>query len=99
MLLDNDPLSYQVATMSREHLELHGNRVGFVLQKAETIDSGPVNRGEVGVVGFVAGIGGESILLGGEGMDDADLESCLAEATLDRSVVASSALDKRRSGP
>src|SRR5947209_4702637 len=93
LLLDNDPLSYQVATMPGEHLKLHGNRVGFVLQEAESIDSGPVNRREVGVVGFVAGIGGESILLGGVGMDDANLESCRAEGTLDRSVVASGALD------
>ena len=42
---------------------------------------------------LLPGSAGWRILLGGEGMDDADLEPGLAEGALDRSVVASGALD------
>ena len=49
--------------------------------------------GEVGVVSFVAGIGGLAILLGGVGVKDADFESRFGEGTLDRAVVASRPLD------
>ena len=93
LLLDDDPLSHQVAAVPGQQLEPDGDRVGFVLQQAEAVDGGAVDGREVGVVGLVAGIGGESILLGGVGMDDADLEPRLAEGALDRSVIASGALD------
>jgi hypothetical protein len=36
--------------------------------------AGAEDGGEIGVVGFVVGVGGLAILLGGEGMDETDLE-------------------------
>ena len=49
--------------------------------------------GEVGVVGFVAGIGGLAKLFGAVGVNDADLDLRLGESALDRAVVASRPLD------
>ena len=37
------------------------------LQQAEAVDGGAVDGGEIGVVGFVAGVGRLSELLGGKG--------------------------------
>ena len=93
LLLEGDALSHQVAAVPGQQLELGVDRVGFGLRQAEAVDGGAVDGGEVGVVGLVAGVGGESILLGGEGMDDADLEARPAEAALDRPVIAAGALD------
>ena len=52
-----------------------------MLQQAEAVDGGAVDREEVGVVGFVAGIGGLAELLGGVGVKDADLESRRGEGS------------------
>ena len=65
--------------MPGQQLELGIERVGFGLQQAEAVDGGAVDGGEVGVVGLVAGIGGEPVLLGGVRMNDADLEARLTE--------------------
>src|SRR5262249_32979589 len=43
--------------------------------------------GQVGVIGFVAGIGRLAVLLGREGMDEPGLEASLAEGVLHRPVV------------
>ena len=92
LLLEGDA-SARVAAVPGQQLEVDGDRVGFVLEQAEAVDGGAVDGGEVGVIGLVAGVGGESKLFGGVGVDDADLEARLAEGALDRSVVASGALD------
>ena len=49
--------------------------------------------GQIGVVGLVAGVGGLPMLLGGQRVDDPDLEARLGEGTLDGAVVASRPLD------
>ena len=99
LLPEHDILLDEPATVPRQELEADVDRIGFVLQQAEAVDGGAVDCGEVGVVGFVARIGGLAILFGGVGMKDADLESRLGEGALDRAVVASRPLDRRRSGP
>ena len=64
-----------------------------MLQQAEAVDGGAMDCGEVGVVGFVAWIGGLAILLGGVGVKDADFDLRFGEGSLDRAVVASRPLD------
>ena len=93
LLPKHDVLLDEVAAVPRQELELHIDRIGFVLQQAEPVDGGAVHGEEVGVVGFVAGIGGLAVLLGGVGVKDADLDSGSGEGELDRTVVASGALD------
>ena len=63
------------------------------LDQAEAVDGGALDGGQVGVVGLVAGVGGEAELLGGEGMDDAGLEAGGGEGALDRPVIVAGALD------
>ena len=93
LLPEHDILLRREATVPRQQLEPDEDRIGFVLQQAEAVDGGAVDGGEVGVVGFVAGIGGLAKLFGGVGVKDADLESRLGEGALDRAVVASRPLD------
>ena len=93
LLTEHDVLLDEVATVPRQELKLDIDRIGFVLQQAEPVDSGAVHGEEVGVVGFIAGIGGLTILFGGVGMKDADLDPGLGESDLNRTVVASGPLD------
>ena len=88
-----DVLLDQVATVPRQELKLDIDRIGFVFQQAEPVDRGAVHSEEIGVVGFVAGIGRLAVLLGGVGVKDADLDPGVGEGDLDRTVVASGPLD------
>ena len=93
LLSKHNVLLDEVPTMPRQELKLDINWIGFVLQHSEPVGSGTVHGEEVGVVGFIAGIGGLAILFGGVGMKDADLDPGLGEGDLDRTVVASGPLD------
>jgi hypothetical protein len=93
LLSEHDVLFDQAAAVPRQELEADMDRVGFVLQDAEAIDSGAVHREQVGVVGFIARVGGLAVLFSRVRMEDADLEACLGEGALDRPVVASGPLD------
>ena len=93
LLLDGDALVHQLASVSGQQLEPDVGGIGFGLRQTEAVDGGAMDGGEVGVVGLVAGIRGESILFGGVGVDDADLEPCLPEGAPDRAVIASGTLD------
>ena len=53
----------------------------------------PEDGGQIGVVGFIARVGRLAVLLGGEGMDQADLEAGLSEGALDGSMVFAGAFD------
>jgi hypothetical protein len=64
-----------------------------VLQQAKPVDGGAVDRGKIGVICFVAWIGGLSILFGGEGMNDADLKSRSGEGSLNHPVIRPSAFN------
>ena len=98
LLAKHDVLLDEVAAVPCQELELLIDRIGFVLQQTEPVDPGAVHGEEVRVVGFVTGIGGLAVSLGGVGVKDADLDSGFAEGELDRTVVASSALDDRSPG-
>ena len=63
------------------------------LQQSTAGDRGAVNRCQVGVIGFVAGIDGLSILFGGKRMKDARLEAGGGEGALDEAVIAAGAFD------
>ena len=85
--------------MAGQEPELFVEGVGGVLEEAEAVDGGAMDGGEVGVVGLVAGVGGLAELLGGEGMDDADLEPGVAEGGQDRGVEPPGAFDGDDHGP
>jgi hypothetical protein len=93
LLLESDSLLHQATAVPSQQLELDVDRVGFMLRQSEAVDGGAMDGGEVGVVGLVAGIGGEPILLGGVGVNDADFEPGGAESALDRPVIPSGAFD------
>ena len=88
LLLERDALLHRLAAVPGQQLESDVDRVGFVLRQAEAVDGGAMDGGEVSVVRLVTGIGGEPILLGGVGVDDADLEPGLAEGAPDRPMIA-----------
>src|SRR5208282_6388904 len=93
LLPEHDVLFDEKAAVPRQELKLEENRIEFVLQQAKTVDGGAVDCGKVGVVGFVARIGGLAKLLGGVRVKDANLKSRVDEGALDRAVVASRPLD------
>ena len=95
LLPKHDVLLDEVAAVPREELELDIDRIGLVFQHTEPVDRGAMHSEEIGVVGFVAGIGRLAVLLGGVGVKDADLESGIGEGELDRTVVTSGPLDDR----
>src|SRR5579862_7838000 len=83
----------EVAAMTDD--ELQGGP-GFVARRFEqraTGDGGAMDGGQIGVVGFVAGIDGLTILLGDEGVEDARLEAGGGEGALDEAVIAAGAFD------
>jgi hypothetical protein len=79
--------------MTGQELELVVDRVGVRAEQSEAVDGRAMDGGEVGLVGLVAGIGRLAKLLGGEGVDDADLEARGGEGGLDDMVTASGPLD------
>ena len=99
LVAKGDVLGDEVAAVAGQELELGVERVGLVLEEAEAVDGGAMDGGEVGVVGLVAGIGGLSELLGGEGMDDPDLEPGVSEGGLDRRRGTARCVRRRRSRP
>jgi hypothetical protein len=84
---------HQVAAMTHEQLPLlvvvGPRRVG----QAEAIDRGPMQGGQIGVVGFVAGISRLTILISGEGMDQAHVPAELAESPLHGTMIFAGAFD------
>jgi hypothetical protein len=56
--------------------------------------AGVENGGEIGVSGFVVGVGGLAVLFGGEGIDEADVEVGGAEGALHGTVVFAGACDE-----
>ena len=83
----------QVTPVPRQQLETDREGIGRRFEQAETIDGAALHGGQIGVVGLVAGVGGLPMLLGGQRVDDPDLEARLGEGTLDGAVVASRPLD------
>ena len=77
-----DALADQVAAMPGQELELVVGRIGGGLGRPKPLTAARWMAREVGVVGLVAGVGGLAELLGGERMDDADLEAAAAKARL-----------------
>jgi hypothetical protein len=64
-----------------------------VLEQTEPVDGGPMDRSKIGIICFVAWVGGLSILLGGERMNDADLKSAIVEGSLNHTVVSPGAFN------
>jgi hypothetical protein len=86
-------LANQIAAVSGQELEPMVDRIGCGFGESEAVDGGSMDGGEVGVVGLVSGIGGLTELLGGEGMDDADLESGGGEGVFDDMMISSGSFD------
>jgi hypothetical protein len=62
-------------------------------EQAEAVAGGAPNGSQVGVVGFVAGVGGLAVLLGREGMHQAGLEAGLTEGVLHGPVIVAGAFE------
>ena len=56
--------------MARQQSERPVDLIEWGLDQTEAVGGGAVDGGEVGVVGLVAGIGGQAELLGGQRVDD-----------------------------
>jgi hypothetical protein len=93
LALQAGALADQVAAVPGQRLQALMQVVRGPLLQAEAIDRGAVDCVQVGLIGLVAGIGREAELLGGEGMDGADLEGGLREGPFDRLVVMAGPLD------
>ncbi len=61
--------------MAGQEPELGVGRIQHRLDQTKTIDGGPLDGGEIIVIGLVAGIGREAVLLGSQGMNDPRLEA------------------------
>ena len=83
----------EVATMADPDLKLLEHRRRGRVDQTEAMNGGVVDGLQVGVVGLVSGVGGLAELIGGQGIDDADLEAGVLEGLLDDPVIASGAFD------
>src|SRR5207247_6090912 len=65
---------HQVPAMPHQHLQALPVFAQLRLQQREAVDGGTMDSGQVGVVGFGAGVGGLAKALGGKRMNQACLE-------------------------
>ena len=93
LTLQDGVLVDQVAAMAAEQLDGEVVIGPGRFEQAEAVGGGPPDGGQVGVVGLVAGVGGLTVLLGREGMDQARFEVGLAEGVLHRAMVFAGAFD------
>ena len=93
LTLEHGVLVHQVAAMAAEQLDRQVVVGPGRFQQSEAVRGGAPEGGQVGVVGFVAGVGGLAVVLGGEGMDQARLEAGLAEGELHGPMVFAGAFD------
>jgi hypothetical protein len=61
--------------------------------QAEAVEGDAKDGGQIGVVGLVVGIGGLTILLGGEGMNQTRVPVAVAAGTLHGPMIFASAFD------
>ena len=83
----------QVAAMADDQLQGGPGFIACRFEQSAAGDGGAVDGGQIGVIGFVAGIDGLAILFGDEGMEDARLEAGGGEGALDEAVIAAGAFD------
>lgn len=87
LVLQGRALADQITAIPGQRPESEAEVVHGPLEQAEAVDRGPVDGVQVGLVGLVARVGRQAELLGGEGMDGADLEPGIGEGPPDRLVV------------
>ncbi len=83
----------QVAAMTDEQAQLLIVSGQFDFTQTKAVDRGAMNGGQIGVVGFVAGIGDLPELFGRERMHQADFEAGLAKGTLDGPMIVAGAFE------
>ncbi len=89
-------LEDEIATIANEELQGLPCVIKGRFPEGEAVDGGAMDRGQVGVVSFVTGVAGLTELLGGEGVDNADLEAGGGEDTLHGPVIAAGAFDRHQ---
>ena len=93
LAVERSALADEVTALADEQEQGGPSFVACGFEESAAGDRGAVDGGQVGVVGFVAGIDGLAILFGDEGMEDARLEAGRGEAALDEAVIAAGAFD------
>src|SRR5260370_24029164 len=83
----------QVAAVADDELQRGPGLVAGGFEQRATGDGRTMDGGQVGVVGFVAGIDRLAVVLGDKGMQDARLETSRGEGALHDPVIASGAFD------
>jgi hypothetical protein len=86
-------LAHQVAALADEHLQVQVVLGPWRIDEAEAVDRRPKDAGQVGVVSFVARIGGLTVLGRSKGMHEANIEPALPEKLLHGPMVGASAFD------
>jgi hypothetical protein len=83
----------QITALADEQLQDGPGLVAVGFLQSAAGDGGAVDGGQIGVIGFVAGIDTLAVLLGDKGMENTGLEAGAGEGTLDEAVIATSAFD------
>src|SRR5208282_6666465 len=93
LTVEGSALADQIPAMANEQLQGSPGLVPGRFQQGTARDGSAVDGGQVGIVGLVAGIDRLTVLLGGEGMEDARLETGRRKGALHDPVIAARAFN------
>ncbi len=93
LTIEDHALADQIAAVADQQLQRGPSLVARGFQERATGDGSPMDGREVLVVGLVARINRLAVLLGGEGMKDAGLETRCRKGALHEAVIAARAFD------
>jgi hypothetical protein len=93
LAIEGGAFADQVAALADEQQQGGPGFIAWGFHQGAAGDGGAMDGGQVGVIGFVAGIDRLAVLLGDEGVKDACLEAGGGEGALDEAVITSGAFD------
>jgi len=83
----------EIAAMAPQHLQGEIVIGPHGIDQTESLGGSAKDPCEIGIIGLIVRVGGLTIVLGGEGMDQAGIEACLAKSSLDGTVIVAGAFD------
>ena len=83
----------EIAAMSAQDLEVAILVGPNLFDESEAVSGGAEDGGEIGVVGFVAGIGGLTVLFGREGMHKSGVKARVTKSALDGAMIVAGHFD------